>query len=362
MQRKAFNTANSVLLLDTSLAPSNPQKLYSHTDSVNRNISTSICIFTIIYASGGDGGGGCGDSVGDGGDSGDGGGGGGDGGGGGNSKPITVPGNTLAEKFQWLETNAKSNSSYILEVTSDEYLIPQSFAYGLGITIRLKGIGNPKEITTNSFKIRYGVTLILDENIILKGSISIYNGNLIMNKGAKISNGDGAGVYVYGYNDSGTFTMNGGEISGNTGGGVCVYDGGKFTMKDGEISGNTTQSGYGGGGVYVGDNGTFTMNGGKISGNICISSVPWMINSYYYGGGVYVASSGTFIKSGGGTITGYDSDPVNGNVVKDTDGVVQSNMGHAVYNSYPVRRRETTAGPEVNLYPRVGDGAGVWEE
>ena len=44
----------------TSPAASNPQKQFNYTDPFNRNISTSIRICTIIYASGGVGGGGAG--------------------------------------------------------------------------------------------------------------------------------------------------------------------------------------------------------------------------------------------------------------------------------------------------------------
>ena len=56
MRRKAFNTATSVLLLETSAAPSNPQGLYSCTDPIDRNIGARSCIGIIIY---GGGGGGC---------------------------------------------------------------------------------------------------------------------------------------------------------------------------------------------------------------------------------------------------------------------------------------------------------------
>jgi uncharacterized repeat protein (TIGR02543 family) len=64
---------------------------------------------------------------------------------------------------------------------------------------------------------------------------------------------------------------------------------------------------------------------------------------------VYVYS-GTFTKTGG-TITGYADDPANGNVVKDSSGNILSNYGHAVYASYyATRRKETTAGPDANLY------------
>jgi hypothetical protein len=95
----------------------------------------------------------------------------------------------------------------------------------------------------------------------------------------------GGGVRVH----RGTFTMSGGEISDNSStygsGGVEVYNG-TFTMNAGEISSNT------GGGVYV--YGTFTMDGGEISGNISSSNI---------GAGVYVYN-GTFTMSGGARVSG----------------------------------------------------------
>jgi hypothetical protein len=75
-----------------------------------------------------------------------------------------------------------------------------------------------------------------------------------------------------------------------------VESGGKLEMLSGsKISGNVNSSGSGGG-VYV-DGGTFTMNGGTISGNTSSSG----------GGGVYVGS-GTFTKQLGGIIYGLDAD------------------------------------------------------
>jgi len=72
--------------------------------------------------------------------------------------------------------------------------------------------------------------------------------------------------------------------------------------------------------------------------------------------------NGTFTKSGGGTITGYASDTVNGNVAEDSSGTMLSNRGHAVYvDSSPVKRRETTAGPGVNMDSSVSGTAGGWE-
>jgi hypothetical protein len=227
------------------------------------------------------------------------------------AEPTLVAGSTLADKLAWLNTNAVSNTTYVLELTAiEELLAPHELSYSnkSNITLHLKGIGTERTVSLSYFNgslftVGEGVTLVLDENIILQGHssndaslISVNGGTLIMNEGSKITSnisssyGGGGGVYVY---SGGTFTMNGGEISGNTarnGGGVCVY--GTFTMNGGEISGNTTDDG-GGGGVYVYDGGTFTMNGGKISDNTYSSS------SYDYGGGGVYVNYGTFTMSGG---------------------------------------------------------------
>ena len=266
------------------------------------------------------------------------------------------------------------------------------------------------------FTVGSGVTLVLDDNITLQGRSSNTralvlidsNGTLIMNTGSKITgnantsssyygssyNYMGGGVYV---SKGGTFTMNGGTISGNTaryGGGVFVY--GTFTMSGGTISGNTaTASSYAygggvfvsgtftmsggtisgntardsGGGVYMeGQGGTFTMSGGTISGNtastsgggVCVngSGTSFTMSggtisdntARDYGGGVYIYKA-NFTKTGG-TITGYDSDTINGNVVKNSSDTVRINRGHAIYGYFSdsnIKRKETTAGPEVNL-------------
>jgi hypothetical protein len=301
----------------------------------------------------------------------------------------------LANKLAWLKTYAQSNGNYLIEVNADESIIPQALSYSgkNNISITLRGIDAERTISLSSngsfFTVQSGVTLILDNNITLQGHNNnnaslvyvISSGKLIMNTGSKISgnqkvfysnssypdSNDGGGVYVY----NGTFTMNGGEISGNTafingfsssssisscGGGVYV-ESGTFTMNDGVISGNTASASavyarsYGGG-VYV--NGIFTMNGGEISGNTAFCSGPYPSP---YGGGVYVYS-GTFTKTDG-TIYGYVD--ANSNIVKNDFGVV-SNRGHAVYvNTTPGKFRESTAGPTVNLDSNVTGTAGGWE-
>jgi len=178
----------------------------------------------------------------------------------------------------------------------------------------------------------------------------IYNATFTMS-GGNISGNAANGVSV-GLNA--TFTMSGGNISGNSASGVSVIYNATFTMSGGTISGNTSSSE--GGGVYVVNGGTFIMRGGTISGNIAASPNRSGLDPGG-GGGVCVRGGAYFIKTGG-TITGYANDPVNGNMVKDSSGsgAVVTNRGHAVYAALipyhgdPVYiLRDTTVGPEENL-------------
>ena len=290
------------------------------------------------------------------------------------AKWVTVMG--LANKLAWLKDNAQSNGSYTIELTADETVVNEELSY-LGkdnITIILRGIGSNRTISLSSngrmFTVNIGVTLVLDTNITLQGRSSnntslvwVEGGNLIMNTGAVITGNNtnyyGGGVEVA----RGVFTMNGGTISGNTagnGGGVYVV-GVAFIMNGGSISGNTAIGG--GGGVYVMSR--FDMNGGTISGNaaengggVCLSSGRFIMSGGIItgntaasntpsdgGGGVYLSFGSSFTKwsDGTGIITGYASDPANGNVVKDKSGVVQSDRGHAVYAGVGKKKKETTA-------------------
>jgi hypothetical protein len=177
---------------------------------------------------------------------------------------IIVPGNTLAEKIDWVSKHGRGigHVSYILEVSSDEYIGGFSVSAIYPTTVKLIGIGGVRTIErfgSNNGNIlisNFSNTLILDENIVLKGfSISIDYGNLIMNNGSKITGSSNRGVDIV---RGGTFTMNGGEISGNTadeGGGGVYMLAGTFTMNGGTISGNTA---FGGGGVCI-LGGTFTV-------------------------------------------------------------------------------------------------------
>jgi len=217
---------------------------------------------------------------------------------------VSVQGSTLKAKMDWIKDNAKSDTTYIVEVLDDVevndatyppdynesngkfYMVLGDYVGKTGIIIRFTG---GKSINLKSIGILFvvgpGVTVILD-NITLQGInnnnealVQTANGGaIIMNDGATIKDNthagtknNGGGVDVRG---GGTFTMNGGTISGNTaagsGGGVYVNSG-TFTMKGNAIiSGNT--AGTKGGGVSVRTNpdkgvGIFIMEGGTIYGS-----------------------------------------------------------------------------------------------
>ena len=250
-------------------------------------------------------------------------------------------GETIAEQLAWLQTNALSGGFYIVDIIGDEDIAPHtlSFASRNNVTITMRGVDVPRNIglTANGalFTVASGVTLELGENVTLNGRIGNTNalvrinsgGTLVMNTGARItSNMNGAtvvanmggGVHIA----SGTFIMNGGEISDNTtlgannGGGVHMA-GGTFTMRGGEISDNTAQAG---GGVWlqgarstqgfwneiVYSAVTFTMSGGIIANNIASTT----------GGGVNIAANGTF-NMNGGTISGNTASMIGGGVHVD---------------------------------------------
>jgi len=307
-----------------------------------------------------------------------------------NSDDIIVPGNSLAEKLAWLQRSADSHNTYIIEVKANENIEPHILEYkgAINITIVLRGDNTNRTIRLRShgtmFTVRQDVKFILNKNITLQGHngnggamVSVDGGTFIMNNESTITGNirnmnqggyQGGGVQI----NSGTFEMIGGTISGNTarnGGGVHVN--GIFTMSGGTISGNTSRWG---GGVVV-QTGIFTMTGGTISGNsavlggggVHVSGVDQNIfnmkggmisgnTSNLCGGGVEISQPANFIKAGG-TITGYNSDKVNGNVVKDENGNVLARKGHAVYVNENLRK-ETTAEQGTNLSAR---DSGRWD-
>ncbi|GHV74066.1 hypothetical protein AGMMS49940_13680 [Spirochaetia bacterium] len=321
--------------------------------------------------------------------------------------------------------NVTNQTNYIIELAGNESIGHQTlgFPFGKSVTIILRGGSSEKTVSLiktvslssddSLFTIRSGVKLVLDSNVTLQGLsgnndslVKLHGGTLVMNDGSKITGNDntsygGGGVLVV----EGTFTMSGGTISGNTApfsGGVNVVSGmftmlggtisgntasgsygggvgggGTFTMSGGTISGNTASGSYGGG-VEVGG-GTFTMSGGTISGNTASSqgggvgagggtfamSGGTISNNtaYYYGGGVF----GTLTMTGGtisGNTASSDGGGVCGKLIKTGGSSITSTnsapTGKVAYVSSS-QKRETAAGPGVNLDYRVSGLLGGWE-
>jgi hypothetical protein len=91
------------------------------------------------------------------------------------------------------------------------------------------------------------------------------------------------------------------------------------------------------------------MRGGVITGNIARET----------GGGVYLWYQK--INKTGGTITGYGTDPENGNVVMDESNNVLGRCGHAVFRrGDEPSRKENTAGPDVNISSSTNKNGG-WD-
>jgi uncharacterized repeat protein (TIGR02543 family) len=171
-----------------------------------------------------------------------------------------------------------SNRGSLFKVNAGQKLILR------GLTLRGNQGGNDTLIVVNGSSAEFTMEsgAVSGNSVEGSGGVSVLGGTFTMN-GGTISGMRDDGVSVAG----GTFIMNNGAISDNnnfnTGGGVKVYDTGTFTMSGGAVSSNTAAWG---GGVFV--DGTFEMSGGSISGNIANSA----------GGGVYI-NGGTFTMSGG---------------------------------------------------------------
>jgi hypothetical protein len=149
-------------------------------------------------------------------------------------------------------------------------------------------------ITLEGVKNNYYALIVVNKD----GIFNMYDNVKITENKNDLYGGYGGGVYVC---NGGTFTMEGGTISGNEayywGGGVYVDVGGTFIMKKGIIHGNKAQNGGGVCVFYDDENGgNFFMNNGEISGN----------EATRVGGGVYIFGSALFVKTQG-TIYGTNA-------------------------------------------------------
>lgn len=196
-------------------------------------------------------------------------------------EPSPVPGATLVDQMAWIRSNAMPDTHHLVEISRSYVVSSLPMPISNNVTVVLRSVNGPHTISLppdtpgHMFLVPNTVTIVLDSGITLEGSDT-----------------DPALVGAALVGVTGTFIMNGGEISDNTGdangGGVYVRSGGTFIMHDGTISRNT--SGGPGGGVHIASGGTFYMHGGTISSNTSGT-----------GGGVH--NSGTFRMSNG-VITG----------------------------------------------------------
>ena len=281
--------------------------------------------------------------------------------------------------------NGGNDQTYIINVTGNvtvPVIDENLFGSVTGLTVTIQGNGTLSMSNTTGTLLRIGARqTIIVRDVTLRGRSGNSNNSVVrierdgtfrMEGRASVTGNVGyGGVYINGgtfnmqdsaavtgntYNwvdgggggvsigNNGTFIMEGGTISNNTGnsngsGGVGVgvgigASGGTFTMQGGTISGNTNN--YGSGGVVI-RAGTFTMNGGTVSGN-----------TGSYSGGVGVWGNGTFTKTGG-TIYG-------GNESQSLRNTSSTGSGHCIYlEGYPARWRNATAGPNDNTA-----GYGFW--
>jgi len=332
-----------------------------------------------------------------------------------NRSGFSVPGTSLATKLQWVQANAADGCAYIIELTANETIASQTISYPgkKKVEVFISGSGGERTITPRSgtlFTLDSGVHLEIKDIAIRAGSERAVriNGSsqFTMRENTKITGGSDGAVYV----SDGTFSMYGGEISGNTarssggavhvenghfsfyngtirdnkaewGGGVSLAANGIIYLQNGTISGNTASRGGGGinsesvnssmyGGVITGNTtegsgggirlgaGLFYLIGGTISGN-----------SARHGGGVDAGDGATFTMQGGDIrsnrsthggggvgVAGRGTFTKNGGTIHgDNTGVSGSNaVGGA-------RQRNSAAGTAVNLNSAVAGAAGGWE-
>ena len=257
----------------------------------------------------------------------------------------------MVSNFTELRNNITSGSDDLTIIVTGNFSITDELTINSGnITLTTNDaehtLSRDNSFTGNLFSVESGGNLTIKgcgtSNLTLDGTgqasnslVKVNGGNFTLMDGGILTNNtvpgiNGGGVFV---DNSGTFTMSGGEISknkANNGGGVYGTGGSTFTMERGTISDNEAYYGYGGG-VFVG-NGEFTMSGGTISGNTAnlgggvdmysgtftMSGGTISDNEAYHGGGVYVSSSTTFTMKTG---------EISGNTASYSGGGVYLNSG-----------------------------------
>lgn len=201
------------------------------------------------------------------------------------SKDITLDGDghTIRQAAATRIFCATSAYTYVTfkDVTilggGETYSTADDTSIGIGTVFRA-GVG------TSSIKVTLDAGTVVSNFYMAANLFNMAQGSVTMNEGAIVTCNVGQrtviGTTVYGGMfgfTTGTMTMNGGEISYNTGSyGVAVLlnNTGRFTMNGGVIKGNKTLSTVQNGGVInlYQNASTFTMNGGLITENTCINA------------------------------------------------------------------------------------------
>ncbi|MCL2603558.1 MAG: FecR family protein [Defluviitaleaceae bacterium] len=223
---------------------------------------------------------------------------------------------TLAAALDTIGTTA---GTYNITLYENQNIGARTLENGLNITLSANSAQAVQLTGTGSlFTILAANSLTLGDNITLRGvnnnifPLVVVEGTFTMNGGTITGNtttGSGGGVRVA---DGAVFNMSGGTITGNTaaanGGGVIVQKigatGGTFNLTgNGTITNNNAQ--WGGGLAVFGE---FSMNGGTISGNTATDN----------GGGIIVYGDASL---SGGTISGNNARWGGGVCVDEANGI-----------------------------------------
>ncbi|MCD8396162.1 MAG: right-handed parallel beta-helix repeat-containing protein [Lachnospiraceae bacterium] len=197
-----------------------------------------------------------------------------------------------SEKIAWIENTDQEGGTYFGSVQAAvDYIEAYYSKYGelpADTTITMLADSREDVVVGDGSTV---VTATLDLNgCILRaksGSVITVNGGSSLTICDSSSSEDGDGT-----DESGQITGGSGTSinSVTCGGGLCVL--GSVTLESGTITDNTADCGAG---VYVAASGSFTMTGGSIAGN--------STDSDGQGGGVYLAGSGAEFMMSGGSIT-----------------------------------------------------------
>lgn len=201
------------------------------------------------------------------------------------STALDENGGWIAEKREAAKNADTGVEEYYLD---QDLTLKNTLAIGESEKVSIDLQGN--DLSVEMAKNGYNTVVKVEGDLTVNDTSEAGDGAITGGKGLQA----GGGVHV----DGGSFTLEGGTISGNSayrgGGGVQVANGGSFEMKGGTISGNKTitMNEEGAGGVYVtGKDSSFTMSGedSLISQN----------TSLQFGGGVNVDKGGSFEMKGG---------------------------------------------------------------